>query len=450
MLVDPAVIERIKKETTGAINSINHFSDGKWKARACICCDALLGVNQQHVVSKTVLKTWENVLKSSENVGSSLSQYYTYANGEEESWMDNMLLSPRAVYMKDPEKKNTMGFSCCSDCHGSLSVRKDRRTDPPRSSIANGLWIGEAPEELQCLNEAEVALVSRGRVKSHIFTFYGGCHKSIKGWHTLYDGKVEHVASTLRQLPALGVDNIVTCVLCGPFTNQQVAHIKNRVSIDCEKVVAAIKWLKANNPLYADVEIPNAEDIPPPFIIDNNKEREESEAVSIENQIDITVVFPDPSEPTVNNGGIENSEALRKRMMELHKNPTTHFELHSKPSSKILNDYEGNNLLKAFPLQFPYGIGSLPKYKGKAISKATYLDLHWLSNPNMQRPDFVLILHNIFERDRLLRSAVWKSNKMKQDDAEISDVFGEMSAAQLTEAVNNAHNGVPSGYGVGA
>jgi hypothetical protein len=29
------------------------------------------------------------------------------------------------------------------------------------------------------------------------------------------------------------------------------------------------------------------------------------------------------------------------------------------PTTNILRDYEGDNLTKAFPLQFPYGVGGL-------------------------------------------------------------------------------------------
>jgi hypothetical protein len=408
-----------------------------------------LGHKEQNLISKKALKGCIKVLKPPANVKPAVVSHHKCKDEAREEWMMQMMLSPRAVYVErgDGEK----GFTCCSECKTSLSIGC-RLKKVPRFAIANGFHIGEAPKELEDLNEAELALVSIARVNSHIFTFYGGAHKSIRGWHTLYDGNVGHMASTLQQFPGLNINNNISCVLCGPFTTGQFLKIKERMFVNCEKVIAALEWLQKNNVLYEDAVIPNKEDTPQPIIIDNNEARDESEDALIENRIDVTIQFPDPSEPTETHGGLGSADELEKTMMELHSNPLTDFELHARPSSKMLRDHLGTNLLKAFPLQFPYGHGAFSKLHNKNMSFATYADhVHHLSLPNMHKADFNLILHNMFERDRVLRSGVWQCNKhFGLNDPSVGDCFAAMTTRELTSAVNHVHNGVVAGLGVGS
>ncbi len=83
--------------------------------------------------------------------------------------METMMLSPHATCVKD-ENGSTAGFSCCSECCSALKQRGHKKIIP-RFAVANGFHVGEAPPELACLNEVELALVSHARVNSHIFTF---------------------------------------------------------------------------------------------------------------------------------------------------------------------------------------------------------------------------------------------------------------------------------------
>ena len=56
-----------------------------------------------------------------------------------------------------------------------------------------------------------------------------------------------------------------------------------------------------------------------------------------------------------------------------------HSILRSKPTKNILRDYEDDNLLKAFPLQFPFGVGS---YDDDVAVSSFYEYLNDLSSPN--------------------------------------------------------------------
>ena len=173
-------------------------------SKACLICDCLLEWNDDGFLTKARLKRLKERLSGEgvefESLHPDLKQYYSYKGRGHETWMDVMFLSPRGVF----EECN--GFKCCKECckvMGSATM-KPCRVKLPKYAIANGSLIGDAPLELTQLNDVELALVSLARVDKHVFTFYGGAHKSMRGWHNLYENDVENIAGALQQLEAFG------------------------------------------------------------------------------------------------------------------------------------------------------------------------------------------------------------------------------------------------------
>jgi hypothetical protein len=73
-------------------------------------------------------------------------------------------------------------------------------------------------------------------VDKHVFTYYGGAHKSMRGWHNLYENDVENIAGALQQLEAFGGGKTVAwCILQGPFTHYQLSKVQSP-SVICEPV----------------------------------------------------------------------------------------------------------------------------------------------------------------------------------------------------------------------
>jgi hypothetical protein len=69
-------------------------------------------------------------------------------------------------------------------------------------------------------------------------------------------------------------------------------------------------------------------------------------------------VFPDISEPSKTNGGVNNQETLRDITLDrLIQNSEMTPTLVARTSRSQLRDYQGATLLLAYPLQFPYGYG---------------------------------------------------------------------------------------------
>jgi hypothetical protein len=188
-----------------------------------------------------------------------------------------MYLSPRGVYCAE-----TMAFQCCKGCVKVINVdNKPSKINLPWFAIANGAMFGEAPSVLTDLNDAELALVSLARTNKHVFAFYGGAHKSMCGWHNMYENDVTGIARTLSQATELGGRDDILCVLMGPFTPVQREYVKSRMMIRVDCVLNALRWLKRNNPLYNNITMPSESELPRAVIIDEGLEAE-SENTNIE------------------------------------------------------------------------------------------------------------------------------------------------------------------------
>ena len=161
----------------------------------------------------------------------------------------------------------------CKHCACQLreNARKDRRQKrPPILSVANGCSVGDPPQALEDLNPVELSLLSRVRICSQTWVFFGGCHKQIKGWHTFFRNRHLSNVGNLNLL-AGGMHGNIVAVLCGPFTDTQAAIAREAVTVRQEKVVAAFKWLKKNNHHCKNDETPNEDELPVPLIIEHDK-----------------------------------------------------------------------------------------------------------------------------------------------------------------------------------
>ena len=185
--------------------------------------------------------------------------------------LEPYILSPRT---KINRQDNTVLI--CKDCKHALEVAYDnaprggRKARPPINAIANGYLIGDAPLELTCLNEVELALVSRVRIYSQSWIFFAGCHQQIKGWHTFYRNRHTSNVASIQQLQLSGLKGSILVVLCGPFTPTQKALTMQQVAVNPDKVIRAFEWLRDNHLHYRLDDIPRPEDIPVPVIIEDN------------------------------------------------------------------------------------------------------------------------------------------------------------------------------------
>jgi hypothetical protein len=180
------------------------------------------------------------------------------------------VLSPSTFVSKDDQ------VIICKDCLNELEKEQKRKKPamkrlPPKESIANGYIIGKAPPCLLDLSPTELSLISRVRSYCQSWVFFGGCHQHIKGWHTFFKNRPSDNVGNITMLSESGLKGLILVVLCGPFTSTQKALVLKKINIDPRKVIAAWRWLKANNFRYRNDIIPHIDDIPLAKIIEDNK-----------------------------------------------------------------------------------------------------------------------------------------------------------------------------------
>lgn len=218
----------------------------------------------------------------------------------------------------------------------------------------------------------------------------------------MYEINVEHTAAVLENISSFTRSENIGVVLCGPFTSEQKEKVLKKTQVNTAWVLEAFQWLKLNNRLYKNIPIPNIE---APTVLDNT-ESVQSENSDIEIREEIRVVFPDS---TIKTGGCQDGTKFDQAVAEIRAKcaNTTPF-LTSRPSGKILRDYEEENLMRAFPLQFPFGYGYSPEYNKEACQNGFLKHLLSLSIPAFHESAFVLTVHNMYERSKALTGAIWQ------------------------------------------
>ena len=196
--------------------------------------------------------------------GEHLLQQYTATH----EYLKQYILSPDSIISNDK-------ILVCNNCLAHMRKQTNNRKaikyhKPPKESIANGYVIGHAPEELRCLNEVELTLISRVKIHSYIWIYFAGCHKQIRGWHTFYKNRPVQNLASIQTLQNAGIKGNILVVLCGPFTTTQKAIAMEETQIRPHKVIAAFKWLKKNNYHYRDDDIPDVNDLPHVEVIFEN------------------------------------------------------------------------------------------------------------------------------------------------------------------------------------
>ena len=371
MLVSPVDVEKACDAfQQGLKRLIERSADGSlFSSRACLICDNLLNHNENDLIEIKHLKALEHRLRGEKpifkDLNEDLKEHYTYNGDGSEEWMKQLFLSPRACYVA--EKK---GFSCCATCAKSVNSKtQPKRVILPQYSIANGSLKGVPPFLLERLSDTELALMSLARLDKHVFTYYGGAHKSLRGWHTLYENDVDEIATALRQIQTgrFGEGKVVACVLQGPFTDAQKKAAQERTIIRPHFVIEGLEWLKRNNILYKHLKIPTIAELPKALIIDDTTPVE-SVNTGVETKFEYTVVFPSTENIRTTNGGFTSQAEFQANVVDA-MDTTCDVTMMSRPTRNRLKDFEGDALLRAFPLQFPYGYGLPTEPDGKPRKK---------------------------------------------------------------------------------
>jgi hypothetical protein len=229
-------------------------------------------------------------------------------------------------------------------------------------------------------------------------------------------------------------------ILAGAFTSTQKALTLKRTDVKWDNISRALVWLSSNNKLYEDEDI-NVTDIIEPIVLEEIHEVE-SENTNIERVFEMNAVFPDSGTFNSASGGYDTRSGFREATLEkmLCEADRRETKLISRSTANILQDYQGSNLLKAFPVLFPYGVG-YKKKNDDVRSGVRYLKfLSMLSSKLFHEAQFCCVLHNMFERQRMV------SNAYLRNPTTVLDSFTTIGDEEILEAVSRFQNGC-SGLG---
>ena len=176
--------------------------------------------------------------------------------------------------------------------------------------------------------------------------------------------------------------------------------------------------------------------------------------VDIENQLSMTVIFPDATLPQPTNGGFANQEEFRK-FIASKNNGRWSTQFHSRPYADRLADYEDDTIADAFPLQFPFGFTGLPddpvvkKMRGKNSKNRKHFSrerktviLKYLTHrkATFHRPMFNLVMDNVLMKETIFLKTKIFCNVKCSDNSTMGAKYGSMSAASLEKAIQNVRN----------
>lgn len=155
--------------------------------------------------------------------------------------------------------------SVCGECLSAL--KKDRR---PKLSLANNMWVGDIPPQLRNLTLPERMLIAKFYPSAYIVKLYPK-HESARSWDSsqMHNGLRGNVA-TYRLDPNLVASMIdgrmfppsprilsatIGVTFIGPKGKIPEKSMPHMFRVRRWRVHEALLWLKANNPLYQDIEI---------------------------------------------------------------------------------------------------------------------------------------------------------------------------------------------------
>ncbi|THG93643.1 hypothetical protein EW026_g7647 [Hermanssonia centrifuga] len=171
---------------------------------------------------------------------------------------EDILLEPQGVITTDDG--TTHSLNVCSDCMKSL---KSSNEAPPSLSLANNLWIGRVPWELQVLTVPEQLLIALVYPRVFVFKLYpkdkdfrpnqASLQSGMRGNVSTFEQDIEGIAHMVdgRLMPRRMeiLSSIITVTYIGKGTlAKHSLHSTFRVRRGA--IRAALHWLKVNNTRY--------------------------------------------------------------------------------------------------------------------------------------------------------------------------------------------------------
>ena len=228
----------------------------------------------------------------------------------------------------------------CKTCDGALS-----RGNLPVQAKANGMELDSEPTELSCLNALEQRLISLRVPFMKMVALPSGKQRCIHGPAVNVPSKIDRVCTMLPRLPS-------ECELV-PLKLKRKLSYKGHYLYDYvspQKLINALKWLKANNTLYADVDI--TDDWVESAAADDEElvmsMLEQPESMENDENTDVAVFNEGSDPPIASDSSVNSSDPVSYYTNALKVFARKEgFEIHDVPS-------DGNCLFSACAYQLQY------------------------------------------------------------------------------------------------
>ena len=289
----------------------------------------------------------------------------------------------------------------CPTCVKFLEKKK-----MPTLALANGLWIGEIPDELQDLTYAEQLLIARVRHNRCIVKVSSGMYK-MRANAISFSNPMPKIYNVLPP-PIEEMDEVLAFIYTGPCKPTKADFKRTPLLVRRLKVSKALQWLKLNHVDYYDCEIShkNLASYPeegPPVVVDyhpssSNKNPESTSVHDMEEE-DGTTEGPCPF--IVH--GLTGEEFSTKTMKTIKaialKHLTSEGKILAIGHAETPESIYGNPQLfpSMLPWLFPYGLGGIgqTEHKHKLSSMMHKRHLLMYYDKRFQKdPHFPLIAFN--------------------------------------------------------
>ena len=438
-LVPPQLKERLVKEFKESTSStaLTSFT--------CACCARTQPIKEKHQ-------------RSHEEIGLDLLE------GPASHWASEEMAPPPTPFSDGPlENKlvdengvrtsndGTVTLDLCTSCLRSL-----RRRVLPKHALANRLYVGPVPKELSDLTMVEESLIARARAKSWIVKLQETengqslptSQRALKGHTIIYPQEPERLATLLP--PPIEDALTFICVVFVGSTRVTPEWLKAKAKplvVRREKVYMALKWLKANNPLYQNVEIAldNLNALPVDDILPYHVEHmapDEAQATltsRYDNVLESDVLSP---EQTHFEGVVVADVDAHTPAKQWTAAAIQHVKSKGRPFVQVshgpepMNEFSNMDLFPMiYPTLFPYGCGGFEDHsRAKAISVKEHVKYLFSQRDKRFRThySFLFTVFNVLQRHSSLLHAglkvkKWYFSKFAHDLAKVSsEVIGEM------------------------
>ncbi|KAK6974457.1 hypothetical protein R3P38DRAFT_3239546 [Favolaschia claudopus] len=174
---------------------------------------------------------------------------------------DGKLLEPAGVVREG----NATKVRVCRECSESLIKNGDH---PPKHALANNLWIGRTPWQLQILTFPEQLLIALLYPRVYVFKLHPRCpgrkdpstlQRGMKGTVSTYDldsdGIASMLAGDLMPRPPAVLASVISVTYIG-LGELPKNWLRSTFRVRRKAVFDALRWLKENNPkYYGDIRI---------------------------------------------------------------------------------------------------------------------------------------------------------------------------------------------------